>query len=99
MVNNSGNIQLNYYVDHEPLPEASIWPVNEHGFPTGEMKTVENLDSNYYIVARDFQVGVVLSLPAARQVHAVLGNFIKTSEESANIAEQLHRLNKAQNEK
>ena len=91
MTNNQGNIQLNYYIDHEPLPDASIWPVTPNGFPTGEMQTVGKLDENYYLVSREFQIGVVLSLQAAKQVYAVLGNFIKVGEESVRIVEDLRR--------
>jgi hypothetical protein len=45
-----------------------IHPINPDGTPTGEQKMNFIDDPDYFHVIRDFQCGVVLSLPAAIQL-------------------------------
>jgi hypothetical protein len=37
-------------------------------------------DPNYYVVVRDFQCGIVMSIESAIRVRAVLDGFIKTAQ-------------------
>ena len=74
------NIQLELYSEHPPLPKAVIHPVKPDGTYTGE-QSIEGIDDpDHFVVVRDFQLGVVLSLQSAKLVHEILGNFIEMSK-------------------
>jgi hypothetical protein len=86
MVNNQVNAQLNFYIEHEPFPETLIMQVDKNGVFTGEAELLPKSDGKHFVIKRDFQVGVVLSLTAARQVRGLLDNFIKMCEPAEKIA-------------
>jgi hypothetical protein len=72
----TGNIQLDFYLEREPSPTAVHIPVNPDGSFKGNQIIEVNVDSEYFVLVRDFQAGVVLSLDAAMQVREVLNNYI-----------------------
>ena len=89
MVNNQMNAQLNFYIEHEPFPETIIQQVDTNGFLTGDAEVTPKSDGQHFVIMRDFQVGVVLSLNAARQVRGLLDNFIKMCEPGEKMAVEL----------
>jgi hypothetical protein len=86
VINNFGNVQIDFCVERPPMPSAVIHPVKQDGNYTGE-QTMEGIeDKNHFVVVRDFQCGVVLSFAAAVQVHSVLEVFIKSSKQQMDAA-------------
>jgi hypothetical protein len=80
MANTSGNIILNFFIDHPMLPSMVEFKY-ENGFIS--------MDDHYALVpnkgaeavgVREYQSAVILSVAAAQQVYSVLGNFIKIAE-------------------
>ncbi|MGO8698330.1 MAG: hypothetical protein ACLQVY_11505 [Limisphaerales bacterium] len=89
MLNNQGNIQLNFFTEHAPIPHAVIFPVSEGGSFSGPpSEQYKDNDPAHYIVIREFQVGVTMSLHAAKHTHMVLGNFIAMAEDQLRSAAQ-----------
>lgn len=89
MVNGQGNIQIIFLTEHPPIPDAVIFPVNQDGGFVGQMtEEYKENDPNHYIVIREFQVGVTMSITAAKQAHIVLGNFIAMVEDQLRLAQQ-----------
>jgi hypothetical protein len=84
MANAVGNIQLSFFVEHNPLPISVLHPINKDGNISneGEITSLNEQDENNFIVIRDFQMAVVLQLEAAKNIHRILENFIKLSEDS-----------------
>jgi hypothetical protein len=80
-INGLSNIQLEFYLEHPPIPSVVVQPVNPDGTYTGEQKLEPIQDAEHFVVVRDFQVGVVLSFQSAVQVHTVLGNFIELAKQ------------------
>ena len=80
-VNGQANIQLEFYLEHPPFPTVVVQPVNTDATYTGEMKIEGLEDKEHFVVIRDFQVGVVLSLQSAIQLQTVLGKFIDMAKE------------------
>ena len=68
------------------MPTAVIHPVKPDGNYTGEQVMKGLDDQDHYVVIREFQFGVVLSLAAAMQIHSVLDSFIKTSKQQVDSA-------------
>src|SRR5258708_7482494 len=71
-VNNLGNIQVDFYVERPIIPSTVIHQVNPNGDFTGEQVSEGEFDPNHFVVVREFQAGIILSLASAIQVHAVL---------------------------
>ena len=93
-INSFGNLQIEFCVERPPTPNAVIQPVKPDGNFTGE-QTLEGLDDpDNFVVVRDFQCGIVLSIAAAVQVQSVLDSFIKTSKQQMDSA--LAQIKKAQ---
>jgi hypothetical protein len=86
--NGQSNIQLEFYLERAPIPTVVIQPVNPDGTYTGEQKLEPIQDTEHFVVIRDFQVGVVLSLQSALQVQAVLGNFIELAKEQQRLSKE-----------
>ena len=84
-INGLSNIQLEFYLERPPIPSAVVQPVNPDGTYTSEQKLEPIQDAGHFIVVRDFQVGVVLSLQSAIQVHTVLGNFIELAKQQLSM--------------
>jgi hypothetical protein len=80
MANNAGMIQLNFFVEHDPLPVHVIHPINEQGVPSpaGTISSAQD-DPENFVVVREYQTAVVFSPATARRLQALLGNFIKIS--------------------
>ena len=83
MVTNTGNIQLNFFVEHPPLPETVIYRPDGSGRMqitspsdvTGKMADDEN-----FCVIRSYQSAIVMSLDVAKNIQMVLANFIAMTE-------------------
>jgi hypothetical protein len=84
--NGQSNIQLEFYLEHPPIPTVVIQPVKPDGTFTGEQKLEPIQDAEHFVVIRDFQVGIVLSLQSALQVQAVLGSFIELVKEQQRLS-------------
>lgn len=85
--NQHGNIRISFYTENIPVPTAAIHPVHPDGSPTGEQELEGIIDPKYFLMIRDFQCNVVLSITSAVQVHQMLGNFIRLTQE--NMAVQM----------
>lgn len=90
MLNSHGTIQINFFVEHPPVPNSVTFPLRPDGLGfTGQMlEEYKDQDENNFVMFRDFQVGVALSLDAAKYAHTVLGNFIALAEDQLKMAEQ-----------
>jgi hypothetical protein len=86
VINGFGNVQIDFCVEHPSMPTAVIHPVKPDGNYTGEQVMKGLDDQDHYVVIREFQFGVVLSLAAAMQIHSVLDSFIKTSKQQVDSA-------------
>jgi len=80
-INNFGNVQIDFCVQHPPVPPSVIHPVNPDGTPTGEQKMQGVDDPVYFNIVRDFQCGVVLSLQTAIQLQYALDFYIKNTKQ------------------
>ncbi len=89
--NGQSNIQLEFYLEHPPIPTVVIQPVNPDGTFTGEQKLEQIQDGEHFVVIRDFQAGIVLSLQSALQVQAVLGNFINLAREQLRLSKETNK--------
>jgi hypothetical protein len=86
VINQFGNLQMDFCVERPPTPSAVLQPVDPQGNAAGE-QVMEGLgNQDYFNVVRDFQCGVVLSFAAAVQVHSVLDVYIKSSKHQMDIA-------------
>ena len=89
VLNGHGIIQIIFLTEHPPIPDSVTLPVNADGTFSGQMtEDYEEKDEKNYIVIREFQVGVTLSLNVAKQAHTVLGNFIAAAEDQLRLAQQ-----------
>ena len=85
MVNNFGNIQLNFFVERPPMVDSVTYQLDKLGHPADEGTLDIQQEKGRFLVVRELQSAVVLSLASARLVHATIGNFIKIAEDlSAN---------------
>jgi hypothetical protein len=87
VTNQHGNIRISFYTENIPVPTAAVNPVHPDGSPTGEQELEGVIDPKYFLMIRDFQCNVVLSITSAVQVHQMLGNFIRIAQE--NMAAQV----------
>lgn len=88
MSNGQGNIQLNFLIEHPPIPQSVVYQLNPEGAFSGQITEQYNeIDEKHFLVIREFQVGIVLSLAAAKQAHIVLGNFIALVEDQIRLAQ------------
>ncbi len=87
MVNQVGNIQLNFYIERPQLPTVVHFQIDDQGVPIGAGPSkLEGVDLENLCIVRDYQSAIVLTLPAARHVAAVLANFIGMAENVVNGA-------------
>src|ERR1700722_8753066 len=78
MINANGAIQLELYLEKPPVPSTLVYPVVSS--PEGpridatfkEAYAENEKRDTHFIVIREFQAGVVMSLSAAIQLHHVL---------------------------
>jgi hypothetical protein len=90
MLNSHRNIQINFFTERPPIPDSVIFPIQSDGISFGQMvEEYKERDDKNFIVVREFQVGAVMSLAAAKQVHTVLGNFIAVADEQERLAAQM----------
>jgi hypothetical protein len=82
VVNAQGNLNMHFYVEFPRLADAAISPVNPDGSFTGELKLLGagESDPTYYLVTRDFQCNVVLSLASAISTRDQLNFFIDSAQ-------------------
>ena len=81
VANAESEIHLNFYTEYPRLATGVINEVNPaDGTYTGEFQMEGVTDPNYYVVVRDFQCGIVMSIESAIRVRAVLDGFIKTAQ-------------------
>jgi hypothetical protein len=81
-----GNILLNFFVEHEPMADVAIYPVDEAGSVSGEGQLLWEKDDKHFVIIRDLQACIVLSIDAATNLHTMLGNFIKLTEQRTKSA-------------
>lgn len=77
-----GNFHMQFYVECPKSADAVINPVKADGSFTGESQMIgagEN-DPDYYIVTRDFQCNVVLSVLGAVNLREQLDVFIRSRQ-------------------
>jgi hypothetical protein len=73
----SGAFHIEFYTEHQPVPESVTYALNPDGTLPDQWKSIEGMSApESAIVVRDVQAAVVLSLPAAMQLHALLDKFI-----------------------
>jgi hypothetical protein len=81
VVNAESEIHLNFYTEYPRLATGIINEVNPaDGTYTGKFQMEGVTDPNYYVVVRDFQCGVVMSMESATRVRAVLDSFINAAQ-------------------
>ena len=89
LLNGHGVIQLNFFTERPPIPDTVIFAFKPDGSFAQPVEEHSEKDEKNFLVIREFQVGVSLALAEAKQVHAVLGNFIAMAEDSLRLAEQM----------
>jgi hypothetical protein len=89
LLNGHGNIQANFFIEHPPIPNSVVFPLNPNGTFSQPVEEYKEKDEKHFIVIREFQVGVVMSLAAAKQIHTVLGNFIAVADDQLMAVEQM----------
>jgi hypothetical protein len=75
--NQYGLIRMSFYTEAPPIPNAVIQPVYADGRPKGDPQFIGGEDTEHFLVVRDFQCDVILTLAGAHAVHQMLGNFIQ----------------------
>jgi hypothetical protein len=80
MINNHANIQLNFFVERPPMASDVTYQLDEKGSPIDQGNMTIQQEKGHFLLVREYQSAVVLSLPCARIVHSVLGSFIKIAE-------------------
>ena len=93
-INAHGNVLVDFFVERPPTPSAVIQPVLPDGNFTGEQKMQGLEDPDHFIVVREFQCGIVMSLNAAIQLNSVLESYIKTTKQQ--LAGAMAQTNKPQ---
>lgn len=88
MLNGQGIIQLNFFTERPPLADSVIFPQNADGSFAQPVEECKERDEKNFIVIREFQVVVCMSLAAAKHTHTVLGNFIALADDQLRLAEQ-----------
>jgi hypothetical protein len=81
-----GLAHVHFFVEHPRLAEAVISQVTSDGkLFTGQNEVfgAGESDPNHFVVTRDVQCNVVMSLAAARFLREQLDNFIKANEPSS----------------
>jgi hypothetical protein len=74
--NQYGMIRVSFYTESPPIPTAVIQPVHPDGRPNGD-PSVEGLDDpKHFIVVRDFQCDVILTVSSAAQIAQMLANIV-----------------------
>jgi hypothetical protein len=73
-------IRVSLFTENPQMATAAIQPVNPDGSAKGEQIHEGVNDDKYYIINRDFQCNITLTVPAAIQVYQMLGNFIKLAQ-------------------
>ena len=82
VVNAESEIHLNFFTEYPRLATGAIHQVNPtDGSYTGDFQTEGITDPNYYVVVRDFQCGIVMSVESAIRVRGVLDGFIKMAQQ------------------
>jgi hypothetical protein len=81
LMNPQGFIRVGFYTENPTSPKVIIQPVNAEGLPTGPATEEGMEDNEYFVMIRDFQCNVVLSLSGAVQVYQMLGNFIRLGQQ------------------
>ena len=74
-VNNYSLIRIGFYAEHPQIPTAVIQHLNADGSPKGDQIEV-GMDDAHFVLVRDFQCNVILTLPSAIQINQMLGSFI-----------------------
>jgi len=83
VVNAESEIHLSFFTEYPRLATGVIHQVNPaDGTYTGESQMEGATDPNYYVVVRDFQCSIVMSVESAIRVRGVLDAFIKLAEKS-----------------
>jgi hypothetical protein len=86
VINQFGNVQIDFCVEHPPTPSHVVQPIDAKGVPQGEYTMFGLDDKDHFLIVRDFQCGVVLSFAAAVQVHTILGHYINTAKQNMDMA-------------
>lgn len=71
---NQGNLHLTFFNERNPIPRKVVFNVNEKGAVLGE--DASQRDSKEGVV-REMEVDVVMSLRAAQELYATLGENLK----------------------
>lgn len=74
--NQFGLIRVSFYTESPPIPTSVIQPVHPDGRPKGEPQLIGADDPDHFLVVRDFQCDVVLTLASAAQISQMLANFV-----------------------
>lgn len=78
-VNNTGIVHLTFFAEHPAIPTTVTYPLDKNGLMVNT--PTQECDEGQH---REMEIDVALSLPAALQVQATLGNFIKVAIEQMN---------------
>lgn len=68
------NLHLTFYSERSPIPKKIVLKVNEQGMAVGED---ESKRESKVGVIREMEVDIVLSVPAAVDLHKALGDNLK----------------------
>jgi hypothetical protein len=89
-VNSESQIHLTFFTEYPRLATGVIHQVNpENGFYTGEFQLQGVPDPDYFVVVRDFQCSIALSIASAERLHSLLGSFIEIAKKE--LADQKAR--------
>ena len=70
---------MTFYNERYPIPTKIFLALDEKGIPIREELEMRETKKDWF---REMEVDVVLTLDAARQVHANLGQFIQVAEKA-----------------
>ena len=80
-INQFGIIRLSCYTETPPIPTSVVQPVDSDGRAAGAPRFEGADDADHFLVVRDFQCDLILTLAGAAQLHHILGNCIQLVQE------------------
>jgi hypothetical protein len=89
LLNAQGAIQMNFFTEHPLIPDSVTFPINSDGSFGVATEEYKEKDEKNFVVIREFQVNVTVSLASAKQIHNIIGNFIALAEDQIRMAEQM----------
>jgi hypothetical protein len=81
VLNHYNLIRIGFYTENPPVATSVIQPVLPDGTANGDQIHADERDSEFFVINRDFQCQITLTVPSAIQVYQMLGSFIRLAQE------------------